>query len=131
MEDEGKGHGDENNEETSARSRRYERLEQAKADFEAKAKEIPLEPWQIIMLDVTKMMKQAVKEADLIVREYVGEWEPIKGETVISMGTAIFEATVAAEGGRRMVEAQKDMAQKQHIHGGLILQMGPDGRPLT
>ena len=88
------------------------------------------DPWQLIMADVSKMMKQAVNEADHIIREYVGKGEPINSETVISMASAIFDATVTAEGGRRMMEAQKEMAQNPHIQGGVILQMGPDGRPI-
>ncbi|KKN15027.1 hypothetical protein LCGC14_0990290 [marine sediment metagenome] len=104
-------------------------LDQAKADFDGKAKK-PVEPWQIIMLDVAKMMKQAIWEADVLLREYVGHWDTVKGDAVIRMAVSIFDATVTAEGGRRMVEAQKEMAQNPHIQGGLILQLGPDGRPI-
>ncbi len=105
----------------------------AEQDGKDETEEQEREPWQAIMTDVAGMMKEAIKKADFLMSEYVGPClssKKVKLEIVIPMATAIFDATVTAEGGRRMVEAQKEMAQKRPIQGGVILQMGPDGRPL-
>lgn len=82
------------------------------------------EPWRGIMKDVAKMMKEAVKEADQIVTEYQkhSEVEKPGTDTLIQMAVAIFEATVTAEAGRRMIEGQR---QKNLMGGHLVI--GHDG----
>lgn len=92
------------------------------------------EPWRAIMIDVAKMMKAALKEADQIVTEYRGSQKETKEEATVApcgisgtgktieMAVAIFEATVTAEGGRRMIEAQQ-----QNLVGGRLV-IGHDGR---
>jgi len=87
------------------------------------------EPWRGIMKDVAKMMKEALKEADQIIaeRQKKSEAEEPRTDTVIQMGVAIFEATATAEGGRRMIEAQKGGSS---LVGGRLIPVGKDGRRL-
>lgn len=78
------------------------------------------EPWQNMMLDVAEMMEEALGAADEIISRHVGNTlrrgscpGPRKAppiDSVIRMAVAIFDATAAAEGGRRMMEAQKALA---------------------
>lgn len=97
------------------------------------------EPWRGIMVDVAEMMEEAIETADQIVGRYVDKGRPTEERTrqmpstdsVIRMGVAIFDATVTAEGGRRMMEAQKEIAASGQLLKGGIIAMGPDGRPIT
>jgi len=85
------------------------------------------EPWRGIMKDVAKMMKEAVKEADHIVAEYQrSQAHKLPTSKTIEMAVAIFEATVTAEAGRRMIEAQKGNT----LVGGKLIAVGKDGRRL-
>jgi len=82
------------------------------------------EPWRGIMSDVAKMMKAALKEADHIVTEHRRSQKKTREEgtdKTIEMAVAIFEATVTAEGGRRMIEAQKG-----NLVGGRLWRMQVD-----
>jgi len=97
------------------------------------------EPWQDVMVDVTKMMKEALEQAHEAMIEYVNKGKPTEERTrripsadsMIRMAVSIFDATVTAEGGRRMMEAQKESASGgQLLGGGHLLKIGRDGRPI-
>lgn len=113
---------------------------------EDEKKEEPIEdPWRGIMRDVAKMMQSALEEADDIIAQHLergkGEIsnsspppfpftfpppsEESRLDMTVRMAVAIFDATAAAEGGRRMLEAQQGVRR-----GGLIA-IGKDGRPVT
>jgi len=79
-------------------------LERQKKAAEEKAELEKAEPWRGIMSDVAKMMKAALEEAQAVIEEH--ESQP-GTDSVIRMAVAIFDATVQAEGARRIVEAQQ------------------------
>ena len=88
------------------------------------------EPWKAIMTDVAKMMEEALDSANDIMLKFFGKDTVIPTEAINRMAVAIFEATVTAEGGRRMVEAQKELALNPRLQSaGGLLHIGKDGRP--
>lgn len=96
------------------------------------------EPWQDIMVDVTKMMKEALEQAHEAITQYVDKGKATdesartipSADSIIRMAVAIFDATASAEGGRRMIEAQKNISIEAPVLGKKILRIGPDGRPI-
>lgn len=115
-----------------------ERQENAEAE---KTELEKAEPWRGIMSDVGKMMQAALEEAQDIAEkhrevafcsygeEYATNYSELHGrprrlpgtDSIIRMAVAIFDATAAAEAGRRMLEAQ----QGGLVAGAII----PAGKP--
>ncbi len=96
---------------------------------------VEAEPWRAIMADVGKIMQAALEEAQDIAekhREYATKYKELSDrprklpgtDSIVRLAVAIFDATVQAEGGRRMIEAQSGLV------GGTVIPVGKDGRPL-
>lgn len=95
------------------------------------------DPWRGIMADVAKMMQSALEEAQDIAekhREYATKYSELRArpsklpgtDSIVRMAVAIFDATAQAEGGRRMLEAQKS-----GLVAGRVLPVGRDGKPVN
>jgi hypothetical protein len=101
-------------------------------------KDTKREPWQDIMVDVTRMMKEALEQAHEVISQYVDKGKAAgestrkipSADSVFRMAVSIFDATAQAEGGRRMIDAQKKMNIDTPLIGGKLLSIGPDGRPI-
>ena len=63
--------------------------------------------WSVMMEEVGGMMEEALEVAHGVLIGFIGAKKSIESELIVHTAISIFEATVNAEGARRILEAQK------------------------